>query len=164
MTMRDTPRHIVSYQGESEYEINGKRVRARLFGCERFAYNVGVWQQFIRPSIGAVIFDRHPDCTAFPGPEIMRHFPGYVAARYNIIGDVRDYPNAVWLFETDGPAPATHVIPTTGYVVATDAKRHEDEETARAVAELERKYARPGPTPAHPQAGESFATHSGAID
>jgi hypothetical protein len=147
----DAPRFKVSYQGRADYQVGRRVVCVRHWGCERFAYAAGVWAQEIRPSIGTVRFESYPDSREFPSAEIMAHFPGYTAARWRVEGDR-------WTLETDGPAPATHHDPATGYLLATEPERIEQERAAALLAKLERESAARW-TPGEASPGQ-HATHA----
>ncbi len=72
---------ISAYQGESDYEINGERHHLRVESFNDGQYNPGVYDREILPCVGTVCRCFKSD--GFPSDEVMKLFPGYVAARYN---------------------------------------------------------------------------------
>ncbi len=92
------PEFIVSYRGEVEYAISGRKYNVRYWGYNDGHYNKGVtngipwdvWTDHIEPSIGTVrndSYDRQGNWLPesffeFPPAEIVALFPGMVGARY----------------------------------------------------------------------------------
>ena len=85
------PEFISSFQGESDYRINGKRYRVRS-SAHNGPYNPGVYENEVLPAVGTVI---GPDSTVYPDDAIVALFPGYVAARF--------IPGEVWTLEYKSP-------------------------------------------------------------
>ena len=90
-----TKRFLVSYAGEVEYDIGGTVYKVRYWGNPDGSWNDGVWEGFIRPSIGTVRHDKCELFHTFPPPEVVALFPGFVGARYT----------EDWKTEYDGPTP-----------------------------------------------------------
>ena len=72
---------ISSYQGESDYEVNGKRYSIRYECFNDGQYVPGVYEQEILPFVGTVTNCFKSD--GFPPPEICDLFPGFQPARFN---------------------------------------------------------------------------------
>jgi len=81
MATNHSKQFISSYQGESDYRINGDRYSLRLFAHDDGQYNPGVYDREILPCVGTVTRCFKSD--GFPSDEVMELFPGYIAARYN---------------------------------------------------------------------------------
>ena len=79
--MNSKPQFISSYMGETNYLIDGIRYTKRYEASsyERSICNPSVFERECLPFVGTV----RGEFEQFPSDDIMRHFPGYVPARWN---------------------------------------------------------------------------------
>ena len=71
---------ISGYQGQFDYEIDGKRYECRSSAFDSGQYMPGIYEREILPLVGTV---RKSCSQEFPSDAVMALFPGYVAARWN---------------------------------------------------------------------------------
>ena len=119
-----TKHFVVSYAGESEYDIRGDdhriigRVAVRTFGNRNGAWNGDYFETGILPSIGTVRWESHPQWMEFPPADIVALFPGYVGCKLafhprtpelTIRDEGYELPDVEYIY--DGPAPVLMTDP-----------------------------------------------------
>lgn len=109
-------RFIVSYQGSAEYDVNGTRVEVRTFAYDPpyHPFTPEVYESEILPMVGCVWL--RYGYQEFPSADIMREFPGYIAARY-LPDPEADHAYASRV-EYCGSKPRTRHNPTIGAIEA----------------------------------------------